>query len=173
MSFLLPVLKRAHEARGDVALLIAGNGPFRPQFEEIAAHGGLSELVACMGYVPREELPLVYGASAVFVFPSKTDTLGLCTIEAMATGLPVVAIGEMGTVDIMGGDNGGFMVRNDVGEFTDAVLKLLGDDALRAAKSEEALAVAARYRIGAITDRLVELYKTVAAPAASREEAER
>jgi 1,2-diacylglycerol 3-alpha-glucosyltransferase len=116
-----------------------------------------------MGYVTRNDLPLIYGVSEIFVFPSKTETLGLCTIEAMGTGLPVVAVGEMGTRDVMRGDHGGFMVENDHCEFSEAVLQLLRDPALHKRKSEEAVEWARQYRVEATTDRLVRLYKVVAA----------
>jgi hypothetical protein len=81
----------------------------------------------------------------------------------MGTGLPVVAIGEMGTLDVMRGDNGGFMVSGDVAEFADAVLSLLDDEALRARKAAEACAWAKQFRIGSTTDRLERLYKVISA----------
>jgi hypothetical protein len=73
-----------------------------------------------------------------------------------------VAIGEMGTLDVMRGDNGGFMVRNDEPEFADAVLKLLKDERLRQAKAREAIEWANQYRIEVTTERLVRLYKVLA-----------
>lgn len=161
--FLFPVLRRIRSRRKDVALLFAGDGPARPHIEALAASSGLAEACAFMGYVEHSELPLVYASSDVFVFPSKTETQGLCTIEAMGTGLPVVAIGEMGTLDVMRGDNGGFMVSGDVAEFADAVLSLLDDEALRARKAAEACAWAKQFRIGSTTDRLERLYKVISA----------
>jgi len=162
-KFLLPVLARVHSCMKDVALLFAGDGPARPPLEAAAKRRGLSDSCAFMGYVDYCELPRVYAAADVFVFPSKTETQGLCTIEAMGTGLPVVAIGEMGTLDVMRGDNGGFMVRNDEREFTEAVVSLLRDEGLRKRKSEEAVAWARQYRVGATIERLERLYKVVSA----------
>jgi len=162
-KFLFPVLRRARSRRKDVALLFAGDGPARPHIEALAKRSGLGDSCAFMGYVDRSELPLVYSSADVFVLPSKTETQGLCTIEAMATGLPVVAIGEMGTLDVMRGDNGGFMVPSDEEKFADAVLSLLDDEDLRASKSAEARAWAKQYRIGATMDHMERLYKVVAA----------
>jgi hypothetical protein len=161
-KFLLPVLKHMQACRTDIALLFAGDGPARLQVEAAARRQGLIDSCAFMGYIKYAELPLVYAASDIFVFPSKTETQGLCTIEAMGTGLPVVAIGEMGTLDVMRGDNGGFMVRNDVKEFSEAALSLLGDEVLRKKKSAEAIAWAGQYRVGITTERLERLYKIVA-----------
>jgi 1,2-diacylglycerol 3-alpha-glucosyltransferase len=163
VKFLVPVLRRLLTCRDDVVLLLAGDGPGRAQVEVAAKRSGLSDSCVFMGYVPRSELPLVYAAADVFVFPSKTETQGLCTIEAMGSGLPVVAIGEMGTRDVMRGDHGGFMVGNDKKEFTEAVSRLLDDEKLRKSKSNEAIAWAKQYRVETTTERLARLYKVVAA----------
>jgi len=161
--FLLPILRRVRACVPSAALLFAGDGPARQHLEAMALRSGMGGSCAFMGYVDRAELPLVYASAEVFVFPSKTETQGLCTIEAMGTGLPVVAIGEMGTLDVMRGDNGGFMVPNDERAFADAVLALLNDDGLRARKSAEAIAWAKQYRIDTTTDRLERLYHVIAA----------
>ncbi len=158
VDFLLPMLERVLEQRDDVALLVAGDGPHRAIFETHASERNLSQRTAFMGYVPHDDLPIIYALSEIFVFPSKTETLGLCTIEAMATGTPVVAIGEMGTRDVMEGDNGGFMVPDDLGEFTAAVLRLLGDEGLRSSKSAEAVAWSKRYSIETTSETLLSLF---------------
>jgi hypothetical protein len=56
----------------------------------------------------------------------------------MLPGIPVVAIGEMGTIDVMGGDNGGFMVKNNQEEFANRVIQLLSDPELYMQKAAEA-----------------------------------
>jgi 1,2-diacylglycerol 3-alpha-glucosyltransferase len=161
-KFLLPVLSAVQRCRSDVALVFAGDGPGRPRVEGSARRRGLDGSCVFLGYIPSAELSLLYGAASVFVFPSKTETLGLCTIEAMSSGLPVVAVGEMGTRDVMKGDNGGFMVGNDVREFSDAVMRLLDDDELRARKSDEAVAWARRYGPDAMIERILRLYRLIA-----------
>ena len=163
VKFLVPVLKRLLGCRDDLVLLLAGDGPGRAQVEAAAKRAGIADSVLFMGYVDRAELPLVYAVATVFVFPSKTETQGLCTIEAMGTGLPVVAIGEMGTLDVMRGDHGGFMVRDDKKEFAAAVSRLLDDEKLRQSKSAEAVAWARQYRVETTTVRLARLYKVLAA----------
>jgi 1,2-diacylglycerol 3-alpha-glucosyltransferase len=168
VKFLVPVLRRLLRCRDDVVLLLAGDGPGRAQVEAAARRSGLADECVFMGYVDRSELPLVYAAADVFVFPSKTETQGLCTIEAMGTGLPVVAIGEMGTRDVMRGDHGGFMVADDKKEFAEAVMRLLNDEKLRSGKSREAMEWARQYRVETTTIRLARLYKIVAAQRARR-----
>lgn len=163
VAFLFDVLVRVLERHPNASLLMVGDGPFRPALEKHAALMGLAEACLFTGYMPREDLPSVYAFADVFAFASKTETQGLVTIESMLCGTPVVAIGEMGTADMMDGDNGGFMVKDDLGEFVDKTLALLGDPALRAEKAEEARAYAARWTVEGLTDRLLELYRDAAA----------
>jgi glycosyltransferase involved in cell wall biosynthesis len=112
----------------------------------------------------RKDLSLAYSISEIFVFPSLTETQGLVTLEAMFSGTHVVAIGEMGTIMVMGGDNGGFMVKNDPQEFTQRVLELMEDRELYDRKALEARQHAQPWSIGEITRRLEEIYeKTIAA----------
>ena len=77
----------------------------------------------------------------------------------MLSGLPVVAIGEMGTVDVMQGDNGGFMVKDDPYEFAGRVLELLKNRKLHQEKSEEAMEWASKWKISSLTPTLVECYE--------------
>ena len=100
-----------------------------------------------------------YHISRVFVFPSKTETQGLVTIEAMLSGLPVVAVGAMGTVDVMKGNNGGFMTEENVKVFSKRVLELLKNDRLWNKKSAEALKWGSKWKISELTPKLIECYR--------------
>ncbi|MDR1863822.1 MAG: glycosyltransferase [Treponema sp.] len=163
LGFLLEILPGILAQHPDTALLIIGNGPDLDYFEEEAAGRGVAEQCVFTGYMERKYLALAYSISEIFVFPSLTETQGLVTLEAMFSGIPVVAIGEMGTIMVMGGDNGGFMVRNDTGEFTRRVLELMDDSELYDRKALEAKEHARSWSIDAITRRLEGVYEKVIA----------
>ena len=159
LSFLYDVLEKVHKTNPDTALLFVGGGPYLEELRELAESRGLKDSVAFTGYAAREDLVYFYKMSSLFVFPSLTETQGLVTIEAMTSGIPVVAIGEMGTVDVMQGDNGGFMVKNDVEEFSSKVQLLLNDKNLYVAKVEEAKIWAKQWSIETLTPTLVKYYE--------------
>lgn len=170
LPFLLPVLRRVNQllqeqrvqesaVQNRAALLVAGDGHFMAELKELVKREDLEEDVFYLGYVGREDLSCLYHLVDVFTFPSKTETQGLVTVESMAAGLPVVAIGEMGTIDVMQGDNGGFMVEEDVEIFSQRVFQLLSDPALHKRKSQEGLQWSRRWSMGALTDRLEHAYK--------------
>ena len=159
LSFVIQLFPELLAKHPDLALLIAGNGPWQNAYKEEAKNYGVGENCVFTGYLEREDLSMVYAVSHIFVMPSLTETQGLVTIEAMLSGIPVVAIGVMGTLQVMEGDRGGFMVQNDRAEFRDRVLQLLGNDDLYRNKAEDARLYAQRWTIGSITERLVEIYK--------------
>ncbi len=158
IAFLLPVLKLIRVSVPDTALVLIGDGPYRKKILKEAELQGLGGLIHAPGYMDRKDLRLAYGSADVFVFPSKTETQGLTPIEAMMCGTPVVAIGEMGTRDVMQGDNGGFMVPDDKQAFADAVIRLLSDRSLQAEKSAEARAWGERFSVERSTKTLLGHY---------------
>jgi glycosyltransferase involved in cell wall biosynthesis len=78
--------------------LIVGDGP---QLAELRARYPQAHFA---GPKFGAELARYYGASDVFVFPSRTDTFGLVVLEALASGLPVAAHPVQGPIDIIGGN---------------------------------------------------------------------
>ena len=159
LSFLYEVLKNVKKELPDTALLMIGGGPYLEELQELSVKQGLSESVFFTGYIEGNDLIYFYKLASVFTFPSKTETQGLVTVEAMLSGLPVVAIGEMGTADVMQGDNGGFMVRDDAEEFSQKVIALLSDSTLHKQKATEALAWGNRWKISSLTPHLIGCYE--------------
>ena len=158
IGFLLKLLPDLLQKHPDLALMIAGNGPDFEYFQKEAEQLGVGENCVFTDYMDRRDLSLSYGISELFVFPSLTDTQGLVTLEAMISGIPVVAIGELGTIMVMGGDNGGFMVKNDPLEFGRRVLELLEDKDLYRRKSAEAKVHAQSWSIDEVTKKLKNIY---------------
>jgi len=74
----------------DATVVLGGDGPARPELEELASDLGLD--AHFLGFLPREDLPEFYSALDAFVFPSPVETQGLVALEANACGTPVVAV---------------------------------------------------------------------------------
>ncbi len=159
LDFLFPVLAEVKKTFKDTVLVFVGGGPELDNLKEKAKKTGYARDIVFAGYRSREELAYFYSVTDVFVFPSKTETQGLVTLEAMMAGVPVVAIGERGTLDVMKGDNGGFMVKEDVNEFSQRVLELLKDKELYAEKSQEAKKWASQWSLDTLTEKLVTYYE--------------
>ncbi|HET9210258.1 MAG TPA: glycosyltransferase family 4 protein [Thermoanaerobaculia bacterium] len=90
-SDLLRAFSRVQDP--DVWLVLAGDGPARPDLEGFAK--GLSR-VHFPGYIPYPELPALYAASDLFVHPAREERWGVSVQEALACGLPVIASSRVG-----------------------------------------------------------------------------
>ncbi|HKJ59622.1 MAG TPA: glycosyltransferase family 4 protein [Halobacteriales archaeon] len=108
-------------------LYVAGDGPLRGGLERMAAGLGLADHVTFLGYVPDAELPGVYASADVFVLPTaELEGFGLATLEALASGLPVVATPVGGTVEVLSGLDGETMPAPVLVESADAESLALG-----------------------------------------------
>ncbi len=89
----LPVLLRAMEGLAEARLVVAGDGPEGPALRRLAGELGLDERVAFLGSVDQATAVALLHAASVFCLPAteRAEAFGLCQIEAMACGLPVVS----------------------------------------------------------------------------------
>ena len=127
---LLAALPRILEKNPNCQLLLAGEGPLRTALEQQARALGLQENVQFAGFV--ENLPELYDALDVYVFPSLSEGLGTSLLLAMAHALPVVAAARGGIPEaVTDGTNGLLVSEPEPQLLADAVLSLL-DDAARA-----------------------------------------
>jgi glycosyltransferase involved in cell wall biosynthesis len=114
------------------SLLIAGDGPGRPRLERLARALGIGERVRFLGNVPHAHLGRIYTSMDIFAFPSFGEGFGLALLEAMAWGKPVAASRVMAIPEIVrDGETGLLTPPNDPAALARALLRLLGDDALR------------------------------------------
>ena len=78
-----------------IQLVFVGDGPIRSKLQRLLPHAKFT------GHLHAEELSIAYASSDIFVLPSTTETFGNVTVEAMASGLAVVAANAGGTIDII------------------------------------------------------------------------
>lgn len=165
IGFLIEMMLELRQLRPDALLLIAGEGPAEGSLRAQAARLGLGDRVRFLGYFDRGgELQDCYSAADVFVFASLTETQGLVLLEAMAQGVPVVAIPRMGTIDILGPGKGCRHAPLDLAGFAQVVREVLADkDALRAL-GREAREYAESWASSVMARRLAALYSRLAGP---------
>jgi 1,2-diacylglycerol 3-alpha-glucosyltransferase len=165
IGFLLEMMLELRKRSPDALLLIAGEGPAAHSLRAQATRLGLDGSVRFLGYFDRRgELQDCYRAADVFVFSSLTETQGLVLLEAMAQGVPVVAIPRMGTIDILGPGLGCRHAPNDRQGFARVVHDLLADPDARSALGAQALEYAHTWASIRMAQRLSALYASLAGP---------
>jgi glycosyltransferase involved in cell wall biosynthesis len=143
----------------DGVFVIAGEGPDEAMLRGMARELGLGERVVFTGYVPDSRV--VYAAADVLLMPSRFEGLPMTLLEAMSSGLPVVASRLDGIAEVVGDGVDGFLVDGGSAEgFVQCASRLLGDSAHAAAVGAAAReAVLARYSVGRMTGEIEEIYE--------------
>ncbi len=164
LLFLLRAFARVVREQPAALLVVAGEGPARFELQRQATGLGLDGKLLWLGYLDRErELADCYCAGDAFVFTSKTETQGLVLLEAMALGVPVVALAEMGTNDLLLERRGALVAADDLDDFAGKCLEVLRDPVLRARLAAEGPLVAADWSAERMAGRLEALYRQLLA----------
>ncbi|MEL6765403.1 MAG: glycosyltransferase, partial [Cyanobacteria bacterium J06607_6] len=149
-----PVLEAIPEAR----LALVGDGPHREDLEKHFA----DTHTHFVGYLAGEELAAAYASADAFIFPSRTETLGLVLLEAMAAGCPVVAANAGGIPDIVtDGENGYLFDPKDDNGAIAATQHLLDRGAERELMSRNARIEAEKWGWNAATQQLQKFYTAI------------
>ncbi|HEY9669694.1 MAG TPA: glycosyltransferase family 1 protein [Coleofasciculaceae cyanobacterium] len=149
-----PVLEAIPNAR----LALVGDGPHRSALEKHFA----DTPTYFVGYLTGTELGSAFASADAFIFPSRTETLGLVLLEAMAAGCPVVAARSGGIPDIVTDGVNGYLFdpADDEGAIS-ATMRLFQQQTERETLRQNARAEAERWGWAAATRQLQNYYKGV------------
>ena len=100
------------------------------ELTELAEELGLRDRITFTGYVPDDELVLLYNTSTLLILPSFSEGFGLPVVEGMTCGTPVTASDRSSIPEVLG-DAGILFDPTQPREMTDAMTRLLTDEALR------------------------------------------
>jgi len=159
IDFLVRSFAIIRKIRKDAKLMIVGEGSFRDELDVLVKELGLEESVIFTGLLDKTGMIAHYQASDIFVFASLTETQGLVAVEAMAAGLPVVAVKASGIEDMIKSGQDGILTDNKEDNFAENAIRVIEDMELRKKMSESARINAQEFRISPWTEKVVRLYK--------------
>ena len=138
-------------------VLVVGEGPASDAFRTRLPNATFT------GRLLGDELPTAFASSDLFFFPSASETFGLVTLEAIASGLPAVVADATGSKDIVRhGVDGLVCPPEDVPAFAAALERLIRDPALRRTMAESGIERARSFRWNLVLGKLVEAFHHVA-----------
>ena len=161
IGFLLKVVDQVRRLLPEVLCVIAGEGPARKSLEHKVSELCLIENVLFVGYLDRStELNSCYQAADIFIFSSRTETQGLVLLEAMAQGIPVVSTAELGTRDVLAEGMGVWIAQEEVIEFSEKIIKLLGSYDVRKELGDKGRDYAHGWSASQQANRMLTFYQT-------------
>ena len=145
------------------SLVIVGDGPLRSVVEQAIERSPARDRIRSVGFVPHLCIPAVLQSLDVLVLPSRYEEMGSVLVEAMASGLPVVASAVGGIPEIvLDGETGLLVPPGDTAALAQAVDELVGDEERRRRMSRSARQRSESYAWPALAARVAALYTSLA-----------
>ncbi len=127
LDFLIDAFVALADRIPEAHLVFAGDGGARKKLEEHAAATKVNDRIHFLGMVNRAELPDLLHDATVFLSASTTEVHPISVIEAIASGLPLVAVQDEAFEGMIVENENGHLTPLDAGAFSDALVKLLAD----------------------------------------------
>ena len=176
-EYAIWAMKQISRQTDQLTLVITGQETeYTEQLRYLVNGLGLERFVTFIGLVPEDELSMLYGNAAAYVYPSPEEDFGMGVVEAMAAGTPVIAWNNGGpTSTVVNGETGFLIEPYDSDEFAEKMLALGSNPSLSESMGRAAHRRAVKQfsyeRHTRILAEAVELvYLTHAAPEASKPE---
>lgn len=143
----------------NVRYLICGRGELEGYLRRLAGELGVGDKVRLLGF--RTDMPEIYRAADVFVFPSFREGLPVALMEAMAAGLPVVCSSIRGNTDLVkDGENGYLVNPTDTDGFARYMAEVLNDGELRRTMGVKSVQLVQPFGTARVMHRMSNLYRT-------------
>lgn len=159
-------LALAREQVPDIRLKIAGSGPQAAELQQLVEQLGLTDRVAFLGRLERQQIVELYHSAHAMLNPSRVDNMPNSILEALACGLPVVSTDVGGIPYIVEDGSTALLVPpDDPRQMALALVRLCTDSALRMQLRERGCREVSRYAWREVSPRWLSLYETCKAAA--------
>jgi glycosyltransferase involved in cell wall biosynthesis len=139
IDVLLRAFAQIQDKEPELRLVLAGDGPLRSRFEDLAASLGIANEVEFLGRQGRTQLADLLHSCEVFVLPSRSEPFGIVLVEAMACKKPIVATTAGGIPEIIENQKNGILVEpDDAKALAEALITVLKDRNLQRELAENA-----------------------------------
>jgi 1,2-diacylglycerol 3-alpha-glucosyltransferase len=145
-----------------VHLVLAGTGTEKQKLEELTEKLGIQKAVTFTGFVPDKDLQNIYRIADLFVIACIVELQSIVTMEAMASGLPVVAVNAMALPELVhDGENGYLFSDGDSQMLAEKVIAILSNQAMRAQMSRRSLEIIKDHDINKTIEKYEAIYNEI------------
>ena len=161
IDFLIKAFAKYSKEKSDVYFVIAGDGPEKGNLQKLINSLNAENKIILLGMVPYDEIPKIYNSADVFIFASQTETQGMIVLEAMSSGLPVLAVKDIVFEQFIENEKEGILVENNENIFNEQLDKLLKNEIMRSAIGKNARTKAEQFSLDEIAKKFETLYKSL------------
>jgi glycosyltransferase involved in cell wall biosynthesis len=144
----------------DVHFVICGSGREVANLKSMVRKMNLSDNITFTGFIPESEFPSIYGLADVFVMPSESELQSIVTMEALASGLPVIAADKDALPELVRNPENGFLFPpGDSQVLSEMILEVLTDTDLKQRMGEESLRLIQEHSMDNTLSKYENLYR--------------
>ncbi len=143
-----------------ILLKIVGGGQMQPKLKQIVNEKNLDNIIKITGRIDAEDMPRIYRQNDIFISASKLEGMSNAMLEAMASGLPIIATRCEGVEELIA-QNGLVIENANAEEIAKAIKKLIDDRQLRNQMSIAARQKAEQFTWGQIAEQYLNIYERV------------
>lgn len=159
LSVLVRAFNKVLQTR-DAHLLLVGFGTDQQHLESLVREFGIAERVTFTGRVSDEDLVELHKVGSVYCMPSPAELQSIATLEAMASGQPIVAVDAGALKELCQDGRNGYLCRQDDDqEIAEGLLKILNDPEMRERYSKESIAIANTHDLQTTLSRFEAIYE--------------
>lgn len=142
----------------NIHYFLAGNGPLKDELEQLTEQLAVKDNVHFLGY--RRDIPSLLKNADVYAFPSLREGLGMASIEAMSSGLPLVTSNRHGINDYSESGKTGFKYNpDDYKGFADGIKQIVYNDELKSKMGEQNIGISKRFTVESSLKELGRIYQ--------------
>src|SRR3989344_375760 len=146
----------------DTHVVLVGTGNRMIALKKMMVEYDIDKHITFTGFLPDEDLPSIYRLASCFIMPGNAELQSISTMEAMASGLPVVAAHAMALPELVhDGENGYLFPDGDSQALAKKVIAILSDHKLKEQMSQKSLEIIRHHNIGEIIRRYESLYHEI------------
>jgi 1,2-diacylglycerol 3-alpha-glucosyltransferase len=144
----------------DFCFVVVGKGTSKTALEKLTHQLGITNNVIFTGFVPDEELPYFYKLSRCFIIASIAELLSLVTLQAMASGLPIIAVNAGSLSELVKDKMNGYLYKEgDIPAIVQHIEDIIAHDDLYRKMSEKSLEFVQQHDIYKILESFEKLYE--------------
>ena len=140
-------------------LVLIGGGPEERAIRQYRSTHQLNDDLILTGMLPPASIKPIFGRAYVFVHPSNTDTQAITIMEAMAAGVPAIALNKFGPGDYIADRQTGLLIDNTPTSLVHALSEILGNKRLRDTLGTNAHQKANEFSVHATSQKLLAVYQ--------------
>lgn len=160
LNVLVRAFVRIRDVVSDAHLLIVGSGTELDNLQSLGYELGLGKNVTFTGRVSDEEIQLLHKIGTVFCMPSPAELQSIATLEAMASGQPVVAVDAGALRELCQHERNGFLCeQDDEAAIASGVIEILQNSDVRKKFSAESLAIAKTHDLETTLNKFESIYQ--------------